>query len=103
MIAVGAMTDMGHVRRLRHDSPADALAYVRPGEEANVRITLPVRLGSGTYRLMVEVKDRAGHERLARSDDLILKVGGRDGSSGLVDVRPEIELSDVRPAELEQA
>jgi ABC-type polysaccharide/polyol phosphate transport system ATPase subunit len=104
VIVVGAVTDVGLFAGLDTTPPQTPWRTFGPGEEAKVRITLPVRLGSGTYRLVVDVKDRAGHERLVRSDDLILKVvGGRDGSSGLVDVRAEIELSDARPAEFEQA
>ena len=57
----------------------------------------------GAYRLIVDVKDRSGSERLARSDPLILKVAEREGSSGMADICAEIEIADTRPAEFEQA
>ena len=102
VITVAAVTDAGLLAGFDTTPPRKSWRTFRPGEEADVRITLPARLGGGTYRLRVGVKERDGHERLARSDDLILKVAGRDGSSGLVDVHAKIELVDTRPAKLEQ-
>jgi ABC-type polysaccharide/polyol phosphate transport system ATPase subunit len=102
VITVGAMTEMGVIAGFVSSSQADSWRTFEPGEEAGLHVTFPVHLGGGTYRLIVDVKDGAGAERLARSDDLILKVAERDGSSGLADVRAEIELTESRPAEIQQ-
>jgi lipopolysaccharide transport system ATP-binding protein len=103
VIAVGAITEMGLFAGFDSTPQGGSWRTFEPGEEANVHITFPVQLGGGTYRLVVDLKDGLGGERLARSDDLILKVREREGSSGLVDVCAQIDVSERRPAELEQA
>jgi ABC-type polysaccharide/polyol phosphate transport system ATPase subunit len=100
VITVGAITDMGLFGGFDSTPPGAAWRTFDPGEEADVRITFPVRLGVGTYRLVVEVKKRDGDQRLARSDDLLLKVAGSGASSGLVDVRAQIRVGDHRLAPL---
>ena len=94
VITVGAITDMGLFGGFDTTPPGTSWRTFEPGEEASVRITIPVRLGGGTYRLVVDVKDGVGDQRLARSDDLMLKVTEGGGSTGLVDVRAQIELAD---------
>ena len=95
VITVGVITEMGMFGGFVATLQGSSWRVFEPGEEADLHIAFPVQLGGGTYRLIVEVKDRSGAERLARSDELILKVAERDGSSGLVDVRAEIEYQDV--------
>jgi ABC-type polysaccharide/polyol phosphate transport system ATPase subunit len=102
VITVGAITDMGMFAGFASTLQGSSWRTFEPGEEANVDITFPVQLGGGAYRLIVDMKDGVGGERLARSDELILKVAEREGSSGVVDVCSEIEVSEIRPAELEQ-
>jgi ABC-type polysaccharide/polyol phosphate transport system ATPase subunit len=103
VITVGAITDMGLFAGFVSTYQGSSWRTFEPGEEADVHVSFPVRLGGGTYRLIVDLKNRSGGERLARSNDLILRVAERDGSSGLVDVSAEIEVSESRPAALEQA
>ena len=103
VITVGAITEMGLFAGFVSTLQGSSWRTFEPGEEADLHVAFPVQLGGGTYRLIVDLKDGTGGERLARSDLLILKVAERDGSSGLVDICAEIEVGDSRPAELEQA
>ena len=100
VIAVGAVTDMGLFGGFDMSPPGTPWRTFDPGEEAAVRIAFPVRLAAGTYRFVVDVKDRTGDERLARSDDLMLKVADGHDNSGLVNVRARIEISESVPTEL---
>jgi hypothetical protein len=103
VITVGAITEMGVFAGFVSSLQGSSWRTFERDEEANLHVTFPVHLGGGTYRLIVDVKDGVGGERLARSDELILKVAERDGSSGLVDLHAEIELAASRPAEIERA
>ena len=103
VIAVGATTHIGLFAGFDTTPEGNSWRTFHPGEEANVRIAFPVRFGGGTYRIIVEVKDGATGETLARSDEVFLTVSEREGSSGLADVCAEIELSDTRAAELKRA
>jgi ABC-type polysaccharide/polyol phosphate transport system ATPase subunit len=103
VITVGAITAMGLFAGFDSTIQGGSWRTFEPGEEVDVHITFPVRVAGGTYRLIVDLKDGSGTERLARNDELILKVTEREGSSGLVDVCAEIELDESRRAELEQA
>jgi hypothetical protein len=96
VITVGAVTQMGLFAGFDTTPEGSPWRTFQPGEEANVRITFPVRFGPDTYRLVLEVKDGMTGNRLARSEDLFLTVAERDGSSGLVDVCAEIVLTESR-------
>jgi ABC-type polysaccharide/polyol phosphate transport system ATPase subunit len=103
VLTVGAITDGGLFAGFVSTPQGSSWRTFEPGEEADIHVAFPARLGGSAYRLIVDLKDAVGHERLARSDDLILKVAPRDGSSGLADVCAEIEVGESRPVELEEA
>jgi lipopolysaccharide transport system ATP-binding protein len=103
VITVGAITDMGMFAGFVSTPQGSSWRTFEPGDEADVHVAFPVRLAGGSYRLIVDLKDAVGNERLARSDHLMLKVAERDGSSGVADVCVEIEVAETRSAEFEQA
>lgn len=99
VIAVGAITHMGLFAGFDTTPEGTTWRTFDPGEESEVRIRFPVRFGSDTYRISVDVKEGMSGKRLARSDDLFLTVSDRAGTAGLVDVCAQVELIETRRAE----
>jgi lipopolysaccharide transport system ATP-binding protein len=97
VITVGAIAADGLLTGFNSTPVGGSWRTFGPGEEAVVRIGFPARLAGGTYRLAIEVKDRAGAERLARSDDLILEVAERSGATGVADLCAEIDIARAVP------
>jgi ABC-type polysaccharide/polyol phosphate transport system ATPase subunit len=103
VVTVGVITTTGLFAGFDSTLVGHTWRMFQTGEEAIVDITFPARLGGGSYRLVVDVKDQKGAQRLARSDDLILNVASRAGSAGMSDVCAEIELEDPVTHKLEQS
>ncbi len=103
VVAVGVITNSGLFAGFDATAGGRSWRTFNPGQEATVRIKFRARLGGGTYRIIIDVKDRVGADTLARTDDLILTVTPRDGSSGLADVCAEVELTESRVPHLEGA
>lgn len=74
-----------------------------PGQETAIRLSFPARLAGGAYRLLVDVKDQTGDDRLALNDELILTVAERPESAGIVDLCADIQLGEGQIRTLEQA
>jgi ABC-2 type transport system ATP-binding protein len=102
VITVSVITNIGLLAGFNTTPGGRSWRTFDRGREATVRVTFLARLGGGTYRLIVELKDGASDESLARSDDLILTVAEREGSSGVADVCAQIELSERYAPELKQ-
>jgi ABC-2 type transport system ATP-binding protein len=64
-----------------------------PGGESEVKIGFRVRLGPGSYLLVVDVKERDGDRVLARSGGVPLIVTGRETTSGFADVGARFEIA----------
>ncbi len=92
-IAFGSATADGLFGGVAATEPGRRWRTFQPGDEAELRIAFLARMGAGTYRLAVDVKDRDGGRVLARSDHILLTVAGRPGTSGLADVGARIELA----------
>jgi ABC-type polysaccharide/polyol phosphate transport system ATPase subunit len=61
------------------------------GDEIELRIKFRARLGGGSYRLLVELRD-GDEQALGGCDDLILFVAGRPGSVGVIDLRARVDV-----------
>lgn len=94
VFTVGAITAAGLFAGFDSTPARRSWRMFQPGEEATVRITFPARLAGGVYRLILDVKDRTGSQRLARSDELVLKTVERTGCTGISDLCAAIELGE---------
>lgn len=94
VVTVGAITTTGMFAGFDTTRMGDSWRTFRPGEEATVDIAFPARFGQGSYRVVVDVKDRTGAKRLARTDDLIITMVERPGTTGVTDVCAEIGFRD---------
>jgi ABC-type polysaccharide/polyol phosphate transport system ATPase subunit len=100
VLTVGAITSTGMFAGFDTTLVGDSWRTFHAGEEATVEITFPARFGPGSYRLVVDVKNRTGAQRLARSDDLLLVLPERSAVTGITDVRAHIEVGDLTPQAL---
>jgi lipopolysaccharide transport system ATP-binding protein len=96
VVFVGAVTETGLLAGFNVTPTGQVWRTFAAGQEATSRISFPARLAGGTYRIVVEVRDRSGTGTLASADDLMLTVRSRDGCEGISDVCAELEL--VEPA-----
>lgn len=60
------------------------------GEQAEIEVCFDQRLGGDTYRLALNILDRAGEPLYLDSDPLLVYVAGRAGAAGLVDLGASI-------------
>jgi ABC-type polysaccharide/polyol phosphate transport system ATPase subunit len=94
VIAVGVMTGTGIFGGFDATPVGQRWRTFAAGEEATLRITFPARLGAGTYRLLVEVKEHNGARALARVEAASITVTGRDGNIGIADLGAEIGVDE---------
>jgi hypothetical protein len=101
VVTVGVVTNAGVFGGFNTTMAADKWRTFHSGEEASLRITFPARLGGGSYRLTLDVKERRGVQILARADDLVLTVAERAGSAGMLDVCARVLITDPSQLALE--
>ena len=102
-VTIGVITNSGLFGGFNTTRTDHGWRTFTPGQESTIRISFRARLAGGAYRLLIDVKDRTGADRLALCDELILTVSERAGSAGIVDVGADIELDRGRIHTLEQA
>ncbi len=95
VIAVGLVTTDGVFGGFNATPPGQRWRTFAAGEEAVLRIIFPARLPGGEYRIAIDVKERNGVRALARTDNLVFTVADRNGSNGLVDLHPYVELDTL--------
>jgi ABC-2 type transport system ATP-binding protein len=64
------------------------------GEEARLRVEFRARLGAGTYRPRIQIRDPEGGT-LGEAEGLVLFISGRPASVGPIDLRAEIDVDGV--------
>lgn len=94
VLTVGAMVDGGPFVGFNSTPPGRTWRTFEAGELAKIRAVFRARMGTGVYRLIVDIKTRDAGQSLARSDKLVLSVEGSDASTGIADVRAAIEFGD---------
>jgi energy-coupling factor transporter ATP-binding protein EcfA2 len=103
MFTLGVITNAGLFGGFNTTQAGRGWRTFHPEEETTIRLSFPARLAGGAYRLLIDVKDQSGDDRLALHDELILTVSEQPGSAGIVDLCADIRVGEGRTRTLEQA